>query len=209
MERYPNRHRLNISEEHKSFFWTPAKTASQHATLIFSCFSFGLIDCSYDRKEIYDVSEFPVHSHSLNLFEGHEDYKLICTARNPIHRIFSSFVYSNRFKERLYKEDFIVFFNQIIEKNDFLWLATIRTHLREPDYFIRVENMYEDYMKIPFINQSKIAQSGTLYELCNRKKNVTKKFDIRIEDFYTPDMLNYLYLEFQDYFDKLGYEPVI
>lgn len=207
MERDTKRCRLNISEEHKSFLWTPAKTASEHATMVFSCLSFGLLDCSYDRKIIYDVSDFPAHSHSLNLFEGHEDYKLICTARNPIHRVFSAFVYSNRFQEKLHKSDFISFFNKIIDNNDFLWLGTIKTYLREPDYYIRIENMYEDYMKIPFIANSKLAESGTLFELCSRRKNVTRKFDIKIEDFYTPDMIDYLYSQYKEYFDKLGYKP--
>ena len=207
MERHPDRSRLNISEEHKAFLWLPTKTGSLHASIVFSCFSFNWLDCSYNKKEVFDVSDLPFHMHSLDLFEGHENYKLICTARNPIHRIFSAFVFSNRYEKKLEKSEFVKFFSKIMESETYFWDGGLKNTKREPDYFLRVENLYEDYLKIPFVRESKLNLCGALKELCEKKKNESRKFEVKIQDFYTSDMIEHLYFEFKDYFDKLEYKP--
>jgi len=198
---------LNISEEFKAFYWSPGKTGSVHAAAIFACLPFEFIECSYDRKSIYNFHEIASHSHRMDLFEGHENYILICTARNPIHRLFSSFVYVNRFKDELNPKDFRPFLINCIDNNEFLWTGSIKNPPREPDYYVRLENLYDDYMKLPFMPTTKFASCGVLEELCGRKKNETKKFNITIQECYTDDMIDYVYTEYRDYFDKLGYEP--
>ena len=45
--------------------------------------------------------------------------------------------------------------------------------IRKPDYFVRQEFMFEDYCKIPFINESDLYSSGKLREICNIKMNQT------------------------------------
>lgn len=199
--------RINISEEHKAFFWTPAKTASVHATTVFTLFNFEAFTSSYDRSGVIHQQNTPYSGHNLDLFEGHENYILICTARNPITRVFSAYNYSNRNREKTVKGFREFFSNMANEPNPF-WLMGSKNFKRVPDYFIRQEHMLEDYMKIPFIKESKIASSGALEEMCNKKMNTTK-YGLDIKDGYTQDMIDYLYNEYRWYFDTLGYEPKI
>lgn len=201
---------INISEEHGYFFWSPAKTGSVHANVIFSCLNFVSYLSNYDRKINHDYSEFPVHHHNLNLFENHQNYKLICTARNPLNRIFSSFLYSYREREKLItKSEFYKFYITNVEDSDSLWFAGMNFVERKPDYFVRLEHLFSDYMKIPFVFESKFAKSGFLEELCRKKKNPTKIENYNIKDFFTTDMVDDVYQRFQKYFDELDYKPVL
>lgn len=204
----PNRITLNISEEWKSFLWTPPKTGSMHAITIFSCLPFQSFECSYDRKTTYRYSDFPVHGHHITLFEGHENYKLICTARNPLHRLISAYQFSSRTKE-LSPKDFRKFFFEQSNKDSFSYYLMGLHHLpRIPDYFIRLEKMYEDYMKIPFISETQFAKCGVLLEICNRKKNQSTS-QLNPEECYTSDMIDFIYTKYKWYFDKLDYEPIL
>jgi hypothetical protein len=45
---------------------------------------------------------------------------------------------------------------------------------RKPDYVLRVETLYEDYIKIPFVRNSLLNTSGILKDLCSKKMNRSK-----------------------------------
>ena len=74
-----------------------------------------------------------------------------------------------------------------------------------PKYFLRTENLYKDYLKIPFVSESKLNHSGLLYELCNMKINKSIN-SVPTTDFYTMDMIDYLYDNYRNLFDIDGYE---
>lgn len=200
---------INVSEEHKVFLWLPAKTASEHAVTVFSLFSFENFVCDYSRKNIENYHGIVRHNHGLNLFEGHENYKLICTARNPLKRLLSAYVYSNRIYKNLSVKGFRNFFIRTISEPNNAWLSASGSFSRIPDYFIRQENLYEDYLKIPFIKESKVATCGVLEELCNKKINQTEHHNLDIKECYTKDMIDYIYTEYRWYFDTLGYSPEV
>ena len=197
--------RIVISDELKYFLWTPPKTASIHAVNIFSFFPFDTIVCSPDRKEITSHDFLPLHNHNLDLFEGHVDYKLICTARNPLKRIFSAYIYVNKTKNDVSVRGFRDFFKQMMEENDVFWTSGIKNLDRTPDYYIRQEHLFEDYIKIPFIRESKLYSCGFLEELCQKKVNRSPETKLDIKECYTEDMIHYVYTEYKDYFDRLGY----
>ena len=199
---------LNISEDFKSFFWAPPKTGSMHAITIFSCLPFRFLECSYERNIIYRSENFPHHDHNLSLFQGHEDYDLISTARNPLTRLISIYQHQNRTNETSIM-GFRKFFSEEYCKNPFgFFTSGINNLSRVPDYFIRIENMFEDYMKIPFISESKLAKSGLLEEICNKKKNASPN-SLNPNECYTNDMIDFVYSNHKWYFDKLGYKPKI
>ena len=77
---------------------------------------------------------------------------------------------------------------------------------KTPKYFLRVENLYHDYIQIPFIRNSKLNKSGLLYELCNKKLNSNSKNIKSMKEYYTQDMADYIYTNFKHYFDLLGYD---
>jgi len=205
MGRDTQRIRLNISEEHKSFLWLPAKTASEHAVIVFSLYPFESYISDYHRKNKEYYNSIARISHNLNFFQGHEDYKLICTARNPIRRIFSAYIFNNKNNRDYSVKGFRQFFSETINNSNSIWLAGIKYTDRIPDYFLRQENLLEDYLKIPFIRESKIAKCGALEELCKRRINFSEPVDLDIKQCYTPDMVDYLYNEYKWYFDTLKY----
>jgi len=107
-------------------------------------------------------------------------------------------------EERLFnnfKEYFAINYNGVdfYHKNGFLFK-------RKPDYFLRVESLYYDYIQIPFIRNSKLNKCGLLYELCNKKLHSNKNNVKSLEEYYTEDMANHTYEQFKDYFELLGYD---
>lgn len=191
----------NISEKHKVFLWLPPKTGSSHAHFILSHFDFAteiLNRAGGDAR----ADNF-THNHTTDLFPGHENYKLICTIRNPFKMVMSDFKYQCQFKSKFTADEFKKFFAERTEdKFRYFFLIFER---RIPDYFIRVEHLWYDYTKIPFIYNSKLNQSGILYDLCKIKINATFE-EKDVKDFYTNDMIDYLYDVGKDFFKLTGYE---
>lgn len=77
--------------------------------------------------------------------------------------------------------------------------------VRFPDYSLRVEHLWNDYTNIPFIKNSKLYQSGILYDLCSKKFNSTEKIKDE-EFFYSEDMKDYLMTVGKKYFEFYGYD---
>lgn len=199
---------INYSEKNKAFLWTPPKTSSIHALTVFTLFDFEWFSGSYDKKYVERYTPYPQHNHALNLFDGHENYSLICTARNPVHRLFSAYMFNNPDSEKTPSgfREFMI--SLTLEVNPF-WMIGTKDFVRIPDYFVRQEHLFEDYSKIPFIKNSKVFECGVLEEICQKKINDTKYGKLDIHDCYTSDMLDYLYTEYRWYFDTLGYKPEI
>jgi len=207
-----DRIQINVYEKEKVFLWLPPKTGTHHAVEVFNHFDFKHIVSSYDKKTIHFTENRVIHNHTLDLFEGHENYEIICTARNPLKRVFSAFFYGDKLmgkKIELNKKSFIKFFSETIYDNDSVWLQGIFFKNRKPKYFLRTESLYEDYLKIPFVAESSFAKSGELESFCKIKLNSAERQEFKIQDFYTQDMVDYLYNRYKDYFDELGYEPKI
>lgn len=199
----------NISEIHKSFLWSPPKTGSFHVTWVMNNFDFNYYLMTSNRKKIEQKNPETKHHHGRNLFEGHENYKLICTARHPIKRIFSAFVFSNSGKKisDYSKKAFIKFFiKQFYGDRDF-YLEGNFFFERKPDYFLRVEDLYDDYLKIPFVRDSDLVKSGKLEEMCKEKKNSRYNESLDIQDYFTKDMIDAIYEKYEEYFLLLNYDP--
>jgi hypothetical protein len=130
------------------------------------------------------------------LFLGHEEYKLISTIRNPYSILVSIYTF---FKPNEFNsfEDFIFDYKVKPREN--------QMKERVPDYFIRQENLYDDYIKIPFVRDSKLNECGILKELCDRKMN--KGPNKRpIKDYYNQETADVVYLNYKEYFDLCGYD---
>jgi hypothetical protein len=76
---------------------------------------------------------------------------------------------------------------------------------RTPDYPLRQENLYGDYLKIPFIRDSKLNQSGVLEELCQKKLN-KGRYTKPVKDYYNQETANIVYTNYKEYFDLFGYD---
>ena len=193
---------LNISEVHKCFLWLPAKTATSHATHILNHFEFYNLDCDYTKKIIYFKRDYVGHNHVQSLFLGHERYDLISTTRNPYTRAVSMFEYFQPYHMDWKKfktfQDYVYHLKSLPIKPYF--------DQRIPDYFIRQENLYEDYIKIPFIRDSKLNTCGILEELCGRKMNEGPPKLKTYKEYYNQELADIIYLNYKEYFDHLNYD---
>lgn len=186
---------VNISETNRAFIWTPEKTASNLASMVFDKFDFHAFNVIKKEK----VSNGVKHFHSNCFFEGHENYQFILTCRNPYDRFLSMYGYGKltyeRFKSNL--ESYLA------EKMPHVQLMKNLT-IRKPDFIIRTENMLEDYLKIPFIKDSKFYKSGDLEKLLKIKVNETNFEKSRtILDSQLADLIYYNNITF---FELCGYE---
>lgn len=206
MTQYNQKYNITYSEKEKMILFLPGKTGSMHASFMFNHFDFttGLFE-SYNQQLIFDNGSV-MHHHHLETIKKFEDYSIICTARNPYTRIIS---YYNHFiqgakMEGRTTESFKEYFTKrvsgggMFKENGFFFD-------KMPHYFLRLETLYNDYIQIPFISNSKLNKSGILYELCNKKIHSNKQSDKPKETYYTEDMADYVYTSLKPYFEHLGY----
>jgi len=194
-------YQINISEKNKSFLWLPPKTGTVHATFIFNHFEFYTF---HSNSENELRKGYLQHNHARDLFPNHENFKLISTARNPYTKIISIYKYNLQKKEEFHYEGFRVFFLQKTQQPHF-WTHFDLSYKRTPDFFIRMENLYLDYVQIPFIRDSKINKCGVLEDLCKIEMNSTIELP-QTKDFFTSDMIDYVYRMTKDYMNLLKYE---
>ena len=197
----------SFSEKYNSFVWTPMKTASSHASFVFAHFDFITVSENLTTGAIVNHSDDNINfGHSLQFPPKHSDMFFICTIRHPYYRIFSLF--SRKFINSTKKPDvkeFEDFFHERIETDIEFTRTTNMFDLRAPDFILRSENLYEDYLKIPFILESKLNKCGILEDICNRKVNKGLT-TLNPENYLTPSVKEKIYKMFQSHFDLFGYE---
>lgn len=185
---------INISEKNKVVTWTPAHTASRLACKIFDNFDFVSYNVSKGGKIWKKGFE---HNHYIGLPENHLDYELIMTCRNPYTSCTAGFdgagAQENLIKslEETYQSDYHINFYNFLK-------------YRKPDYFIRVENLLEDYLKVPFIRYSEFYKSGEMEKLINNNPFKNKVYTNRpVIDKKLADLI---YYNNSYYFELLGYD---
>ena len=199
--------RVTYSDNLKSILWSPMKTGSKHAEFIFGHFDFVTSSFNSETDEyVQDVlSNHISHHHNFHLLRQHKDYDVICTTRNPYERLISGFFYFSKIeKYELTSDSFKRFFIKQIN-NPTMFHDAYVGYPKIPKYFLKTESLYDDYIKIPFVRDSKLNQCGLLYDLCNKKIN-NSVHSISTKDFFTMDMIDYFYDNFKNLFDIDGYE---
>jgi hypothetical protein len=199
--------KYTISEDYNSFLWLPAKTASTTIGWIFTHFNF--YSCRFDRENNIFVKEDNVihhFGHTLLLPPNHHNMIFISSTRHPYDRVLSFYKAFGiqRTDNISSKEGFKWYFENHIMNEGSLFLQSKKmTEDRIPDYFIRAENMYEDFLKIPFVQNSKLNHSGILEEMCQKKLNNSQKLEL--ETYLTSEIKDIIYQSFKKEFDLLGY----
>jgi len=199
---------INLSHQYKCFLWLPPKTASTRAADIFKKFGFITIG-EIDMNIIGPLG----HNHDMKLFDGSDDYQLICTTRNPYARMVSTFKHSTKYSLEEPKQRFLSFLKRFFYRKDADWLLTNgKVNFNEPldkripDYYIRLEYMYEDYLKIPFVKNTDIYLSGELKSMCEIKLNENIENKTPWRDLYDEESADMVYYNFSKYFELLGYD---
>ena len=216
---------MNISHSLGYFVFTPPKTGSTTATKIFNNFDFQTFKIS-DTNDIELSSNKFTQTHYYNNLPDYENYKLICTVRNPYSKFVSLFKYTIAPEKKVistynWREEFFeLLFDNITHHSDQGWAhelyfgSDLSSLGRKIDYPLRIENLFEDYSSIPFIKDSDYFKNGSLKKDLDLKLNSTDdKYDYSLykipnkwEDFYDQSTADFVYSKHKSYFDYFGYD---
>jgi len=199
---------INLSQKHKIILWLWKKCGTSHMTKIMNKYDFKYYRIENDNLTL--IENNVVQKHYCNLFHGHENYKILAAVRNPYSRFFSEFTFSRKPEEFIYneinKENFRFFIYQSTVYTDIISNECVDFSQRIPDYPVRLENLYEDYSKIPFITDSEYFKSGELKKDINIKVNVSNENDSLWKKFYTQEIADIIYYRMPRYFELFGYD---
>jgi hypothetical protein len=201
-----NKNLIIANTDERFFVWMPPKTASVTASLILPKLGF---KCYRNNgKHLEPVFMESIHNHSTNFFYGHEDYSFITTLRNPYSLLSSKYIFFGDRKELISHDDFIQYLENYFygREDELKYLQCYNHSERIPDYVIRVENMFEDYLKIPFVVESKLNHSGELSELCGIKNNSTHSKITNWKLSYNQTSADIVYYNFAHIFELGGYD---
>ena len=192
---------------HNTCVLMPMKTASTHVSWVLKYFDFeSHVRIFYDDGTHKDFTNSHVQPHDCFIPEELVNPKTILTVRNPYERILSFFLFTRNYllNKNVSPSDFSYFLNGLNdESNDFKQLNFVIEV--PPTYIIRKENLYEDYCKINFINESDLNHLGILQKMCVKKINKTN-LEIEKEDFLTSENKSIIYKLFKPHFHLFGYE---
>lgn len=199
---------INISHKHKSILWLWRKCGTSHMAKIMNKYDFKYY--KVERDGLVLIRDSVIQKHYCNLFQGHENYDIIAAVRNPYSRFFSDYTFNRNSDEFVVndvnKEKFKEFIYRSVVDRDILSNNCVNFHEREPDYPVRLESLYEDYSKIPFIVESEYFKSGDLKKDTNIKVNVSNKDQNLWRKFYTQEIADIIYYRMPRYFELFGYD---
>jgi hypothetical protein len=173
---------MNYSDKHKIVVLTPPRQATRTLGSIF--------------QKLGVVNDFEhAFTHRLGIPSDKEDYTIISSIRNPYNRYLSIYKWQSIFTlENLHE-------TAIGHLRDYQTLIDIDGEYGI-DYWIDTENIKNDLMNIPVINQnleiiqSDIDELDTFNSYKNEGRTVGK---------ITQEIADQIYDEFKFVFDKFGY----
>jgi hypothetical protein len=95
------------------------------------------------------------HHHNCIITDELKDYDVICTTRNPYSRLLSGFFYITLTQTELTVQNFRKFFAKEMNEPVMLYEAYFG-YPKIPKYFLRMENLYEDYFLKSLPNEFEI-----------------------------------------------------
>lgn len=199
---------FTYSEQERLAVFLPMKTGTIHATFILNHFNFktNIYEKDDDDRLILE-DDYLIHHHSAVIPKGYENYDVIYTTRNPYTRMLSMYYHEKKMSQDKspYTKTFKQYFSNR-SNNGWSYIKDGFNFVKTPKYLLRMEHLYHDYTQIPFIMNSKLNESGILYELCEKKIHAKKQETKSLKEYYTQDMADHLYENFKPYFDITGYD---
>lgn len=132
----------NISEKYKFQWIAPERTGTRKLSEILSYYDF-----TWNGKKVFNHG-IQNYSHYFNP-NNFEEYKIICSTRNPYSRILSLF--KNYYLGKKDKETFKNYLKYDLPKGQMYKMVVNPILTKRPDYIVRLEYMDDDLLKLPFI----------------------------------------------------------
>jgi len=177
--------KMNFSEKFKIRWYLPPRCGSRSTFKILRFFKFSL------------------NNHSFLLNDKQSDYQTIFNIRNPYFRLISLFYlhcemeknFSRDFKKwsiAVLKERSVFVFN-----NPYDLEINLKLLGRNPNHFVKIENFYEDLIKIPIIQDNMSVDLENVFQKAVHSNEYKNNFKGNI--FYDEELADIVY-------DKLKYQ---
>jgi hypothetical protein len=219
---------MNISHEHKIIWWAPERCGTKATAHIFSKLGFEYFTNENENRKHITNDGINYQSHNIKYPEKYNDYKIICSIRNPYDRMLSlflnftnigaTFVYTKDNPQKLVNtyESFIremLLYRHAVTPKDLekrplqkLYLSKYSFDTRIPDYFIKMESLEEDLGKLDFVRESKIWESGYIHDYLTHNPNINIR-PYRFNDLYTLESAKRVYDYHKRQFIISKYDP--
>ena len=180
----------NFSEKYNCIWLAPPRTGTRGLTRIFHFLGFQNVG---NPNKKFDSMNYTHGYPTLNEFIGHD---VIISVRNPYGRLYS--LYENYFKTSAtnYKT-FEKFIDDLDEAQ--LNMPTFKIFTFPVNFVVRLENQYEDLIKIPFVREN----------FTDKQLKLMTTHEKEIHDWtkeYSPKMKEKVYYFFKYQFDAFGYK---
>jgi hypothetical protein len=192
----------NVCEKYKFIWIGPERVGSRSTAKIFTFCGF---TC---RGRQMGVGNAHNYTHNSEIPPQYKDYKIICSARNPYSRtlsLYKNFTYSGETGDDRTFREYVLdltcgkpetkFVDGVSKYNTFINPVLER----QPDYVVRLENIYEDLSKIPFIFNH--LTKSQLEMMCEHGKPIDEW-----ESHYDQEMKDLVYQHLKHQFDMWGYD---
>jgi hypothetical protein len=211
---------MNVSIENQVIWLAPERTGSSITKKIFENYNF----FSSTKKNDYNLVDFRQGSHSHEKL-GNQDFsnfKKILNTRNPYDRVFACYqnfflekpiLKSNvNFKQKFTKWVFENFWSQgplvflstrYEDNNNFFQNWTFQTE--DVDFYIRMENLKDDILNLPFISKTK-DEITRIENLLEENRYINERH-YTFQDVYDQTSAKLIYEFFKPCFYKFNYEP--
>lgn len=219
---------MNISHKHKIIWWAPERCGTKATAHILSKLGFEYyIGVDESKKSITDDG-INYQSHNITFPEKYNDYKIICSIRNPYDRMLSiflnftntgsNFVFTkNRLKNLVDTYDTFIkemlLYNKVVIEEDLenrpiqkSYLSKYSFESRIPDFFIKMESIEEDLGKLDFVKESDIWKSGYIRDYLKHNPFINKR-PFSFNDVYTFESAKRVYEYHKKQFIISDYDP--
>ena len=213
---------MNVSYVNEVVWLAPERCATQITKKIFENYDF----FSLRKINNFESQNFlnSKHCHSDIILDLYKSWKTILNIRNPYDFVFSIFInkhYSRpvtKLTEGL-KESFnewvkLSFMNHknhvfvcpfYNEKNSFFVKWKLSEDF-EPNYLIRVENLYEDLIKLPFIQNETEEKKHDYKKLIDDNGFINKRY-VKFNQLCDITSAKLIFEYFKTTFNKFEYDP--
>jgi hypothetical protein len=211
---------MNVSIENKVVWLAPERTGSSITKKIFENYNF----FSVIKKNDYKLVDFrkTAHSHGEKILEDYSDFNIITNIRNPYDRVFACY-------QKFYLDKPILKNNKDLKQKFSSWVVenfwTLGFHVflgprydetsnyfkkwtfgeQNVDYFIKMENLKEDILKLPFISTDDY-EVQRIEDLLRDNSYKNERY-FSYQDAYDLKSARLIYEFFKPCFFKFDYSP--
>ena len=186
---------FNASLDYQVVSWTGHKTGSTTMVNILNELRFKFY--KFNGKDFEVLNNRPQRIHGCYSDSIPYGFKVLSSLRNPFSQIVSEYRYGPL-------ENFNSFVIKILSQRKSLGCFFFEE--RKPDYIVRLENMFEDYSKIPFVIESNFFKSGILKKFTQYRMNEHPEGKTNWKDYYNEEIAEMVIQTFPYHFSDWLYD---